>query len=852
MPSHSRDWRPLSADSDGPPTEADNPLMEQAARLAAALAASWRRGHCCPAEEVLADHPELRDYPRATLRVIYEEVCQRQELGQDVSLTELRQRFPQWADELAVVLDCHRLLGLAPRPPGFPDVGETLGEFRVLAQLGRGGHGRVYLAEETFLAGRLVVLKASPLGDREHLSLARLQHTHIVPLYSARDFPDRGLRLLCMPCLGGATLEQLLGQLRAVPPERRSGRDLLEALRAGVAHPRLFWPAEGPNRRFLEKAPYVQAVCWVGAVLADALHYAHGQGLVHLDVKPSNVLLTADCQPMLLDFHLARGPAPAGGDVADWLGGTYGYMSPEQKAAWRAWRDGRRPDVAVDARSDVYSLGLLLAEALYGGPAAAGPARVGQLPPRPDVSAGLRDVLTRCLRPEPAKRYPSAALLAEDLRRHLTHRPLVGVRNRSLAERWRKWRRRRPQALWLSLLVAACLAAAGAAGALSVRQAAQRRESAREALEQGLRQAEERRWAEAVAAFDQGLQRLGGGPDGGPLQAELERQRRRAARGHDAEALHEWVERTRYLHGDDLLSPEALRALEGQCRTAWEQRDRLLAAAEAPLGPGLEETVRRDLLDVAVLWSDCRARLAGPAGADEARREALRTLDEAEALFGPSPVLSRERRALAGAAGGGDAGQAPRTAWEHYSLGRRLLRAGDLGAAAAAFDRAVELRTQDFWPWFGKGACAHRRGRHDEAVTAFTVCVALAPESAACYFNRGLARAARGDAAALRDYDRALQLDPRLAAAALNRGALHLQERHFTEAEADFRLALESGADPAAVHYNRALLCEARQDHAAALACLERALGHDPAHRPSLDLRARLGKLLPPAGRNPK
>src|SRR5205823_5638226 len=138
----------------GPPTEADKPRMEQAARLAEALAASWRRGHCRPAEELLADHPELRDYPRAALRVIYEEVCQRQELGQDVSLTELRQRFPRWADELAVVLDCHRLLGLSPRAPGYPDAGETLGEFRVLAQLGRGGRGRVYLAEEAFLAGR--------------------------------------------------------------------------------------------------------------------------------------------------------------------------------------------------------------------------------------------------------------------------------------------------------------------------------------------------------------------------------------------------------------------------------------------------------------------------------------------------------------------------------------------------------------------------------------------------------------------------------------------------------------------------------------------------------------------------
>src|SRR5207253_1787192 len=161
-----------------------------------------------------------------------EDVCQRQEMGQDVSLTELRRRFPQWGDELAVVMDCHRLL--APPGPRFPAVGEMLGEFRLLAELGRGGMGRVYLAEQACLAGRLVVLKVTPSGNQEHLKLARLQHTHIVPLYSVRDFPDRHLRKLCMPCLGGATLQQLLRQLRPLPAEKRHGSDLLEALRQSV------------------------------------------------------------------------------------------------------------------------------------------------------------------------------------------------------------------------------------------------------------------------------------------------------------------------------------------------------------------------------------------------------------------------------------------------------------------------------------------------------------------------------------------------------------------------------------------------------------------------------------------
>jgi tetratricopeptide (TPR) repeat protein len=467
-----------------------------------------------------------------------------------------------------------------------------------------------------------------------------------------------------------------------------------------------------------------------------------------------------------------------------------------------------------------------------------------EVPPRPYVSAGLRDVLARCLRQDPAARYPSAALVAEDLRRHLTDRPLAGVRNRSLAERWRKWRRRRPQALLLWLLAALCVAAVATFVFFNVNDSSQRRHVAEAALEQGQRQAEQRQYAEAIRTFDGALEGLGRDAAGTPLYAELRRHRRRAGRLHDIEALHEQVERSRYLQGDDLLSPQRLRALSDQCRDVWEQRVRLLAGGDEPPDANVEEMLRRDLLDVAVLWVDCQVRLAGPSEEEAARREGLRVLREAEALFGPSPVLSRERRALDPRAS--DDGPPPRTAWEHYTVGRSLLLAGELDGAAAAFDRAVESRPQDFWPWFGKGVCAHRRKHPDEAVTAFTVCVALAPDSAACYFNRAMALAARGDpAAALRDYDHALRLDPHLAAAALNRGALHLQERRYAEAESDFRLAMKLGANAAAVHYNRALLHQARQEPEAALECLGQALEIDPDHRPSRELQALLRAQIP-------
>jgi eukaryotic-like serine/threonine-protein kinase len=808
-------------------------------RLVAEMTAAWRQGDHRPVESYLHDHPEVCDHPEEAIRLVYEEVCLRQEYGPEVAADELPRRFPQWADELAVLLDCHRLMQTRLSPPTFPGVGESLGDFRIVAELGRGSHGRVFLASQPALADRPVVLKVTPARAREHLSLARLQHTHIIPLHAVYEFPAQNLRALCMPFLGGATLASVLGLMRDQPMTRRTGQSLLDALEAAQEGIPVRVPGRGGYLRALAGASYVEAICWLGACLADGLQYAHERGLVHLDLKPSNVLLAADAQPLLLDFHLALQPLPAGLAAPEWLGGTPRYMSPEQASVCEAARRGRPIPEAVDGRSDIYSLGQLLYAALAGREETAD----GPLPPlhrcNPQVSTGLSDIVHKCLAARPEDRYSDAAALAKDLRRHLAHLPLEGVPNRDPRERWRKWRRRRPNApLWTGLLLA--LAAAGAVLAAG---AVDRYREAQGALAEGQDQMQRGAYSEALHTLARGKARAEGIPGAAGLAEALDQQARLARRAQAVLDLHGVADSLRFLAGADIHSTGDLRALEAQCRTAWEARNLLVDREGASLAD-TDEHVRADLLDLALFWTDLIRRLARKDGRDDGRAEVETVLAEAEKLLGPSAALTRERQLLAGevavpftpAAGG-------LASWERVALAQSLLRSGDLKRAAEELERATELRPQDFWANFSRGVCAYKRERYADAVHCFGVAVALAPASAECYYNRALAYEACDDTArALRDYDRALALAPHLGAAALNRGALHYKEGRYPEARSDLEAGLHFGAEPAAVHYNLALVHIALQDPAAARQDLTRTLSLNPAHAQALSLQAKLAR----------
>jgi Flp pilus assembly protein TadD len=836
--------------------------------FAAQMAAAWARGDRLPAEHYLGSHPELLETPEAAVRLIYEEVCLRQESGEEVAIGELERRFPRWANELAVMLDCHRLVQSRLAAPQFPAVGEPLGDFRLVAELGRSSHARVFLATQPTLADRSVVLKVTPRQDLEFLSLARLQHTHIIPLHGVHDFPARNLRALCQPYLGGATLARLLDELRPIPPARRTGRSLVDALDAAGCDPCPFRSGEGelqarsasegnldpiPSveplpfrsgegevaasrggpRCALARTGYAEAICWIGACLADALQHAHERGLVHLDLKPSNVLLAADGEPLLLDFHLALHPVAAGQPAPEGMGGTLEYMSPEQRAAFAAARRQQPVSAAVDCRSDVYSLGRTLCIAL-GGEGEGGEELLPLYRLNPLVSVGLSDIIHRCLARDPAARYPTAAALASDLRAHLAGLPLRGVANRSLRERWAKWRRRRPHAL----LWAGALLALAAVPATIGTAALERLNDAREALREGQEQIHRRAYSEAARTLARGKARVEAWPGSGHLVAQFDEALDRAHRASAAGQLHDVTERLRLLAGADVLPQRGLRVLEEHCRTAWEARHLVVAPLGARRDEAIEEQAAADLIDLALLWTDLKRRLAPGDGKWQA--EARAVLDEVEALCGPSAAVARERRALEGKVEPEGKG-IKRTAWEHAALGRSLLRAGELDRAAEELEQAVELRPQDFWAHFYRGVCAYRRDRPADAVLSFSVAVALAPEFPEVYHNRALAHAAAGNSeAALRDYDRALALAPTLAAALLNRGILRYQQGRYVKAVADLEEALRQGADPAAAHYNLALVRLARGEREAARESVGRALLHAPEHAQARVLRERL------------
>jgi WD40 repeat protein/serine/threonine protein kinase/tetratricopeptide (TPR) repeat protein len=356
------------------------------------------------------------------------------------------------------------LSGVSPLPVAEDLVPGVLGDFRIVREVGRGGMGVVYEAEQVSLTRR-VALKVLPLAAtmdprqlerfrHEARAAALLHHAHVVPVYGVGC--ERGVHYYAMQLIEGCSLATVLDVLRgAVPGGNEAGAGPTGPYAPGDAAPTRP-PAALHTVPLRRGQTHFRRVAELVAQAADALEYAHGMGVVHRDVKPANLLLDAGGDVWVTDFGLARLGEGAGLTLSGDLLGTLRYMSPEQALAKHG---------LVDHRTDVYSLGATLYELLTLRPAVDGVSKQEVLhrlafeePVAPrkldrSVPAELQTVTLKALAKNPAERYATAQELADDLRRWLNDRPTL-ARPPGLLPRLRKWcHRHRPLVAGL----AACL-----------------------------------------------------------------------------------------------------------------------------------------------------------------------------------------------------------------------------------------------------------------------------------------------------------------------------------------------------------------------------------------------------------
>jgi eukaryotic-like serine/threonine-protein kinase len=717
------------------------------------------------------------------------------------------------------------------RIPTLPAPGDKIFHFLLGRELGRGAFARVFLAEQADLANRHVVLKCSATEGSEPQTLAQLQHTNIVPIYSVHEDRDSGLRAVCMPWFGGATLSQVLEA--AWKNNKRPGRgaDLVEALQElsnrhndDPVNPRPSSPRVASISEkggsptpldLLRSLDYIRAAAWTVARLADGLQHAHQRGVLHHDIKPSNILLGADGQPMLLDFNLAG--VLQDGQSQSVLGGTVAYLAPEHLRALGS----RDPllKAQVDRRSDIYSLGMVLFEMLTGqGPFTQKSCysalavrlelmaveRTRALPSvrqkRPDVPWSLESIVRKCLAADPAQRYQQAAHLALDLRRFLEDPPLSQAPELSWRERVVKWIRRHPQ---LTSTASMAFVAAVLLGGISCLLIGVRTHLAETQRQLAVAQAQERKrnfdeWTQRALCLVNTTADLGDHQQSG------------------REACLKALSFYRVLDQDDWQNQEAWQQLSG------DDRQRL----------------GQDVRELLLLLAANRYRSAAEDPA--ALNEALEFLNKAETITGlaPSRALFEDRAFYLEKRGDTEAARAARATAaattpsgvrDRYLLAVSYARNGRYGEAIAELDQALKQNPRHYWSSFQRGLCNQELGRYNQAVGDFGVCIGLWPEFALGYFNRGYnLDLSGGRADAIRDYTSAIEVDGSFAPAFMNRGLAHLELKHHQEALADFDKVVELGRENAFVSAGRGVALEGLGQAAEADAAFATAFARSP------------------------
>jgi eukaryotic-like serine/threonine-protein kinase len=414
------------------------------------------------------------------LEQIVESAIGRWQAGEPIDITALITEHPDYAAELRDLFPMIVrlvLLGNGPLGPGEPaDTKgplaslpyEQLGDFRLLREIGRGGMGVVYEAEQLSL-GRRVALKVLPivaLADGKSLqrfrnevrAVAALDHPHIVAVYSVGE--ERGVHFYAMQLIRGQTLADLIVHTRhsqesLVHPREFSSPTVDFVEIKSDDNPPLSTNQGDPPRvntaaESRQMVEFHRTAARLGAQAAEALQHAHEQGVLHRDIKPSNLMLGDDGNLFVTDFGLARIEAEASITMTGNIVGTLRYMAPEQALAKR---------VVIDHRADVYSLGASLYEMLALRPAFTetdrsellkqiafeDPRSLRKLDRR--IPADLETIVIKAMAKHPDERYQLAQHLADDLHAFLEDRP-IQAKPPTLMDRAVKWSRRHQAVVW--------------------------------------------------------------------------------------------------------------------------------------------------------------------------------------------------------------------------------------------------------------------------------------------------------------------------------------------------------------------------------------------------------------------
>jgi serine/threonine protein kinase/tetratricopeptide (TPR) repeat protein len=433
--------------------------------------------------------------------LLAEEFLERCRRGERPTIEEYALRYPELGERIHRLFRAMLIVEDLKPEGSAPSAGlaaarcaapERLGDYRIIREVGRGAMGVVYEAEQESL-GRRVALKVMTVQGlrnpkqllrfhREARATARLHHINIVPVFGVGEC--EGMHYYVMQFIAGLGLDAVLEEIKRLQgpcpkdeaPARPTGggapsaTEVAWSLMTGQSTqaPALHFSEErpAPGQAIPSAAPawsssvvlpgqsggssatesagwYPRSVALIGMQVADALDYAHRQGILHRDIKPSNLLLDGHGTVWVADFGLAKA---ADGDDLTHSGdilGTIRYMAPERF-------EGR-----CDARSDVYALGLTLYELLARRPAfescdhAELIRRVTQEePPRlqaldPTIPRDLETVVQKAIAREPGRRYDGAGALAEDLRRFVAGEAVRARRTGLLEKGWR-WCRRNP------------------------------------------------------------------------------------------------------------------------------------------------------------------------------------------------------------------------------------------------------------------------------------------------------------------------------------------------------------------------------------------------------------------------